>query len=75
MTSTRYDAEVLNVYESRSIQERMETFRYKGLELRYQDIHYLFLLEVYILNLYSANLHFRKPAVCIRKIGLRSNES
>ncbi len=34
----------------------METFRYQGLELRYEDIHYQFLLEVYVLNLYRANL-------------------
>jgi FkbM family methyltransferase len=34
----------------------VETFRYQGLELRYEDIHYLFLLEVYVLNLYRANL-------------------
>ena len=34
----------------------METFRYQGLELRHEDIHYQFLLEVYVLNLYRANL-------------------
>ncbi|MDQ3903364.1 MAG: FkbM family methyltransferase [Thermoproteota archaeon] len=34
----------------------METFRYQGLELRHGDIHYIFLLEVYVLNLYRANL-------------------
>lgn len=34
----------------------METFRYEGLELRHEDVHYLFLLEVYVLNLYRANL-------------------
>jgi FkbM family methyltransferase len=34
----------------------VETFRYQGLELIHEDIHYLFLLEVYVLNLYSANL-------------------
>ncbi len=34
----------------------MEIFTYHGLELIYEDIHYLFLLEVYILNLYSAHL-------------------
>jgi FkbM family methyltransferase len=34
----------------------VETFRYQGLELRHEDIHYLFLLEVYVLNLYRANL-------------------
>ncbi len=34
----------------------METFSYQGLELRHEDIHYIFLLEVYVLNLYRANL-------------------
>jgi FkbM family methyltransferase len=34
----------------------VETFRYQGLELRHEDIHYQFLLEVYVLNLYRANL-------------------
>lgn len=34
----------------------MESFRYQGLELRHGDIHYLFLLEVYVLNLYRADL-------------------
>ena len=34
----------------------METFRYQGLELIHGDIHYLFLIEVYVLNLYRANL-------------------
>ncbi len=34
----------------------METFRYQGLELIHEDIHYQFLLEVYVLNLYRANL-------------------
>lgn len=34
----------------------MQSFRYEGLELRYGDIHYRFLLEVYVLNLYRADL-------------------
>jgi FkbM family methyltransferase len=34
----------------------VETFRYQGLELIHGDIHYLFLIEVYVLNLYRANL-------------------
>jgi FkbM family methyltransferase len=34
----------------------VESFRYQGLELRHGDIHYRFLLEVYVLNLYRADL-------------------
>jgi hypothetical protein len=30
----------------------VETFRYQGLELRHRDIHYVFLLEAYVLNPY-----------------------
>jgi FkbM family methyltransferase len=36
--------------------KKVEIFRYKGLELGHEDIHYIFLLEVYVLNLYRANL-------------------
>lgn len=41
----------------------METFRYQGLELRHEDIHYQFLLEVYVLNLYRANLLAKNDVV------------
>jgi predicted RNA methylase len=34
----------------------METFIYQGMELVHEDVHYLFLLEVFVLNLYSAHL-------------------
>jgi FkbM family methyltransferase len=41
----------------------VETFRYHGLELRHEDIHYQFLLEVYVLNVYRANLLKRNDVV------------
>jgi FkbM family methyltransferase len=41
----------------------VETFTYEGLELRHEDIHYLFLLEVYVLNLYRANLLMKNDLV------------
>ncbi len=41
----------------------METFRYQGLELSHEDIHYQFLLEVYVLNLYRANLLTKNDVV------------
>lgn len=41
----------------------METFRYQGLELIHENIHYQFLLEVYILNLYRTNLLMKNDVV------------
>jgi precorrin-6B methylase 2 len=34
----------------------VKIFRYEGLELGYEDIHHIFLLEVYVLDLYRAKL-------------------
>jgi FkbM family methyltransferase len=42
----------------------VKIFRYEGLELGYEDIHYIFLLEVYLLDLYRAKL-LRKNDVAL----------